>query len=325
MGVFNLGPGSEFIADDGTIVKPYKTAVPKGPLSVLSYNIGFASGPVQNTLADARSASEYRHNLDEIARVAEETDAGILLLQEVDINSRRSHYLNQLDYLQDRLEWPYAARTTTWKTFVPFEKIGRVHECVAILSRYPILKHEARVFKFEPRHRNVIFNLMLYLFFVWRSPIQYAQVEYQDAEVNVFNLHLDVFSRSNRALQICHLIDWIKRLGLEGNLIFGGDLNYQAELGRERKTDFKGYDPNHEKLPPFFRDVWQSLPGIREAFIQEESTREQIHENVTYPELEKRHDFVFFSADFEHLSSAVIDTITSSDHLPVHVVLGLRD
>ena len=53
--------------------------------------------------------------------------------------------------------------------------------------------------------------------------------------------------------------------------------------------------------------------------------RNQIHQQVTYPELAKRHDFVFFSSEFEYVSSTVVDNISSSDHLPVHVVPKLRD
>ena len=325
MGIADLGPKSNLILNADIIVKAYEAPQAKDHLSILSYNIGFGVGPVQVTVGETKPRSEFLHNLDEIARVVEETSADILLLQEVDLNSRRSHYLNQLHHLQERLAWPYAAYTTTWKTYVPFDKIGKVHECAAILSRYPILKNEARVYQFEPQHKNRLFNLLLYLFFVWKSVIQYGQVEYRGRKINLFNLHLDVFSRANRALQIQALIDWIKHLELEKNLIFGGDLNYHAELGRERKTDFRGYDPNLEKLPPFFVDVWQALPGIREAFIQEDSNRDQIHQQVTYPELAKRHDFVFFSSEFEYVSSTVVDNISSSDHLPVHVVLKLRD
>ncbi|MCZ6635239.1 MAG: hypothetical protein O7G87_17710, partial [bacterium] len=123
MGIFDLGLKSRFIRNADIIVKPYEAPTPKGHLSVLSYNIGFAVGPVQKTVGETRAKSEYLHNLNEIVRVVEETDADILLLQEVDLNSRRSHYLDQLQYLQDRLEWPYAACTTTWKTYVPFEKV----------------------------------------------------------------------------------------------------------------------------------------------------------------------------------------------------------
>jgi endonuclease/exonuclease/phosphatase family metal-dependent hydrolase len=155
--------------------------------------------------------------------------------------------------------------------------------------------------------------------------VQYAQIAYGDKKLNVFNLHLDVFSRNNRRFQIQKLIEWVKQDARDTHLVFGGDFNYQAELGRDQKADFKGYDPNDEKLPPFFQNVWTDLPGIQEAFMQADSSREQIHQHITFPELEKRHDFMFFSSEFEHISSTVIDTISSSDHLPVHVVVRMGD
>ena len=127
--------------------------------------------------------------------------------------------------------------------------------------------------------------------------VQYAQIAYGDKKLNVFNLHLDVFSRNNRRFQIQKLIEWVKQDARDTHLVFGGDFNYQAELGRDQKADFKGYDPNDEKLPPFFQNVWTDLPGIQEAFMQADSSREQIHQHITFPELEKRHDFMFFSSD----------------------------
>ena len=325
MGIFKLGPASKFFRNAGTIVKPFQPQVTRDQLNVMSYNMGFDVGPVQNTLGETKSESEYLHSLDEIVRIVEESETDILLLQEVDLNSRRSLNMNQLSYLQERLKWPHAACSTTWKCFVPFDKIGKVDECAAILSRYPICKHQARIYKFNPLHTNRLLNLMLYLFFVWRSPVQYVQIEFQDRKLNIFNLHLDVFSRRNRELQIENLIQWIKESGLDEHLLFGGDLNYHAELGRERREEFRDFHPDNEKLPPFFQDVWKALPGLQEAFIRESTPQEQIHQNVTFPELGKRHDFVFFSSDFEHVSSEVIQTISSSDHLPVLVKLTLQN
>ena len=85
MGIADLGPKSNLILNADIIVKAYEAPQAKDHLSILSYNIGFGVGPVQVTVGETKPRSEFLHNLDEIARVVEETSADILLLQEVDL------------------------------------------------------------------------------------------------------------------------------------------------------------------------------------------------------------------------------------------------
>jgi endonuclease/exonuclease/phosphatase family metal-dependent hydrolase len=74
-----------------------------------------------------------------IAEVINEIRPDILLLQEVDVNSRRTNYIDQLKWIMEHTYFNYAAYSYQWKTqFIPSDGLGRLHEVNAILSRWEI-------------------------------------------------------------------------------------------------------------------------------------------------------------------------------------------
>lgn len=310
---------SQFARDVAIRVKSYDPPEVRDGLRVITYNIGWAVGPYQETIKDRIELEAYKRNLDEIVRVVVEMNADIVLLQEVELGSDRSYGMDQLDYLQEKLGWKYAACAVDWNRYIPLEGVGKIHKCVAVLSRYPIVKHERKRFTFNPHLENRIVNFFYYPF-VWTSPTQYVQIAYKDKTLNVYNLHLSVFSRKNRALQMKDALDWIERGNLEQNLILGGDFNFHARVIR-KGINWKD-DVDYLHRPPFFQDIWRRIPGIQEAFINAHSTNEQIHQNVTFLEKKQRFDFIFFSDDFQKAGANVIHGISSSDHLPVYLELN---
>ncbi|MCP4103925.1 MAG: hypothetical protein GY749_00070 [Desulfobacteraceae bacterium] len=309
---------SEWQKEADIIVKPIDDVQPKGPLGILAYNIGFAVGPYQESLGVHKELSVLQRNLDAIVQTVNETHADILLLQEVDLHSTRTHELNQLAYLQDKLHWKYAAQAVDWSKYVPSKGLGKIHKCVAILSKYPIVKHEVKRFTFKPRLVNRIVNFF-YHPFLWQSPTQYVQIAYNNTQLHIFNVHFSVFGPENRLLQLQDLVSWITTLQSKDNVIIGGDFNFHAKIVRW-KYEAKG---GETETPVLFQPVWHSLPNMQEVFLDANSTSEQIHQQITYPELKKRYDFIFFSDNFEPGEGKIIDSISSSDHLPVFVQLSL--
>lgn len=84
------------------------------------------------------SKDEILRNLDLIADRINSVKPDILLLQEVDINSLRSAYVDELQYIVDHTYFCYAVYGFQWKAqFVPSDGIGRIHETNVILSRWP--------------------------------------------------------------------------------------------------------------------------------------------------------------------------------------------
>ena len=82
---------------------------------------------------------EIIRNLTAIANHINKVKPDILLLQEVDINSKRSAYIDQLRWLLDHTYFNYAVYGSQWKAqFIPSDGLGRMDEANVILSRWPI-------------------------------------------------------------------------------------------------------------------------------------------------------------------------------------------
>jgi len=84
------------------------------------------------------SKDEILKNMATIAERINTVKPDILLLQEVDINSLRSAYVDELQYIVDHTYFCYSVYGFQWKAqFVPSDGIGRIHEANVILSRWP--------------------------------------------------------------------------------------------------------------------------------------------------------------------------------------------
>jgi endonuclease/exonuclease/phosphatase family metal-dependent hydrolase len=130
--------------------------------------------------------------------------------------------------------------------------------------------------------------------------------------LHVFNVHLDVFQRAHRKTQIEALVKWVRVQGIKRNVIIGGDFNYQAVL-----RTYASHQPEDERLPPSFDGLWDLDLEIKEAFIRRWSTPDEIHAEVTFKELCRRPDLLFYSRGLAMTHAEIISKSTVSDHQPV--------
>lgn len=299
------------------VTSPSPAVRVKEEVTILSYNMGFAAGPVQHSLADDHPEEFFRRNLDSVVHLLKSSGADIALLQEVDLHSKRSHYVNQLEYIMKKTGWGYAAPVVDWDMFFPLRKEHRIRKATVVLSRYPIKSSSYRLNSAKSNFDNYLLNVFYYPL-LWKSCMQHVQVVLGDKTLNVFNNHLCVWTREARKDQFDVLMDWIREENLGNNLVIGGDFNYQAYI--------KGTEKPEEDMEksPFFSGIWEDIPGIGEAFMLPDTPKRKIHENITFPERNHRYDFMFFSKDFALKSSEVVGSIDASDHLPIVVKLRIK-
>ncbi|WP_434385902.1 endonuclease/exonuclease/phosphatase family protein [Melittangium boletus] len=81
--------------------------------------------------------------LTRVAALIREYDPDLLMLEEIEVDSRRSAYVDQVRYLLENTNLRYGAYMSTWDArYVPSEGVGRMDLGNAILSRYPIPRAE---------------------------------------------------------------------------------------------------------------------------------------------------------------------------------------
>jgi endonuclease/exonuclease/phosphatase family metal-dependent hydrolase len=113
-------------------------------IRVMTWNIRFGAGRIP-WFGDAcgnrviLTADEVYGSMQSIVDKINEVKPDVLLLQEVDINSKRSGYINELQDIIDNTYFNYAVSGYQWKAqFIPSDGLGRIEEANVILSRWKI-------------------------------------------------------------------------------------------------------------------------------------------------------------------------------------------
>ncbi|HJL78070.1 MAG TPA: endonuclease/exonuclease/phosphatase family protein [Candidatus Marinimicrobia bacterium] len=127
-----------------------KTNIQNSPdsLLVMTWNIRFGAARIPwfgDSCGDRviMTNSEVITHLDNIADYINSVQPDILLLQEVDVESKRSGYVDQVQWFLDNTYLNYGAYASMWQAqFIPSDGLGRVDAGNAILSRWEITDAE---------------------------------------------------------------------------------------------------------------------------------------------------------------------------------------
>jgi endonuclease/exonuclease/phosphatase family metal-dependent hydrolase len=178
-------------------------------------------------------ASHFEAALRGISTVLREHQIDIALLQEVDFNSSRSHHQNQLDLLAEQSGLTHRAPLITWTCpYVPYPGLeprthfGSVCSGGGILSRFPIQPLRTELLP-KPGENSLIYN-----FFYLHRFLQIVET----GGLKICNLHLEAFSKTNRALHLEHLA---RRLEKDQIDLAAGDFNGEISLPETLRGRFE--------------------------------------------------------------------------------------
>jgi len=194
-------------------------------LKILTWNMSFAYGlGSDGSNYVPRPAMHFENALASMAELIEGMDADIVLLQEVDFFSKRSHYQDQLGTLSRKSGLLYHQAAVSWDApYVPYpglspkNQFGRIKSGGGILSRFPIKNIQLDLLP-KPRENGKLYN-----FFYLNRYLQMVEIEGH----RLCNLHLEAFSKENRELQWVKLQDRLIDYDLD---LAAGDFNGTGEL-----------------------------------------------------------------------------------------------
>jgi endonuclease/exonuclease/phosphatase family metal-dependent hydrolase len=297
--------------------------------SVLSMNIGYAAlDKDQDFFMDGgtgvMSASEQdvRDNLKGIRDFFENIDADILMLQEVDLASRRSYQINEKDYLQETIQGGGVFAYNFKVPFVPIpphEPIGKVESGLLTINQFQV-KSADRIalpipFKWPVRTANLKRCLL-----VERLPISGSE-----KELILINLHLEAYDDgAGKAAQTKMLMDLLNAEYAKGNYcIAGGDFN-QTFPGMNEKFPIM----NQDFFAPGILSEDMLEPGWRFAFDGENPSCRLLNQ----PYSGNQNDTQYYIIDGFIVSPNVelqsVETINMdfeySDHNPVKIEVVLK-
>lgn len=227
--------------DAGYYVKLQKTNAPQpdSTVRVMTWNIrfGIGRGPWFGDACSYKviyAEEEIMSNLKLIAEKINLVKPDILLLQEADINSTRSAYIDQLRWLLDNTYFNYAVYGSQWKAqFIPSDGLGRMDESNAILSRWP-LSEAVRIQLDLRKDQSSIVR-----YFYERCCMVKAKVDIPGFEgFYVVNIHASAFATDEtKHLQLVRFKEELDHISASGVIfVAGGDLN-TVPPGSE-KTDY---------------------------------------------------------------------------------------
>ena len=159
-------------------------------------------------------------NMDKIAVKIQEIDPDIIMLQEVDIFSKRSGYTDQVQYLLDNTSMNYGCYASVWQAdYIASDGIGRIDMGNAILSKYELSDAE----RIQLRLRTDQSDLMKY-FYLRRNILK---VTLSELDLYAVNIHATAFATDDtKKKHIDKYIDVLSEINTAGNrFVSGGDLN----------------------------------------------------------------------------------------------------
>ena len=207
--------------------KTFSTPPNKDTLTVVTWNIRFGIGRAkwfgdscgELVLFDT---DEIQDGLELLAAKITAMDADILLLQEVDIDSKRSAYIDQVQWLLDNTAMNYGVYASMWEVqFVPSDGLGRVNTGNAILSRWPLSEAERIPLSLRGDQDDLV-----RAFYVRRNVLR-AKVNYPGSLFWAVDIHASAFSNDDtKQKQYVEFKDVLDELNAQGeHFVAGGDLN----------------------------------------------------------------------------------------------------
>ena len=197
--------------------------VPDSVFTIMTYNIGYLSGMLNNTSKD-RPKRIFEQNLKIAKSIIRKEKVDIATLQEVDFHSARSHFVDQEKALSDGF-FRYVARAVNWdKTYLPYpyfpisKQFGEIYSGQSILSKFPIESHQRYVLE-RPNHP------FYYDSFYIDRLAQIATVNIHDTKVKIINVHLEAFKVETRKKQIKFVLSLAKNYANDFPVILIGDFN----------------------------------------------------------------------------------------------------
>lgn len=165
------------------------------------------------------STNEVEDCLTKVSALIREYNPDILITEEIEVDSKRSAYVDQVRFILENTDLRYAMYGATWDArYVPSEGVGRVNLGNAIFSRYPITKAE-RIRQDDRTDQDPLTGT----FYIKRA-ISRAEIDLGNRTVAAFAVHTEAYDfDGTKQKQIKQIFEVLKAEELPW--VIGGDWN----------------------------------------------------------------------------------------------------
>ena len=240
------------------------------------------------------SAAQVEQNMESLYQMIREANPDILMLQEIELHSRRSAYYDMIQGVLDQTELNYGAYYETWHSrYIPSEGLGRMSLGNAIFSKHPIT-NSSKIAQVDREDQDALTQL----FYIHRS-IGRAEIELpNDLLIAAYVIHTEAYDEDGtKAKQINQIYDVVSTESLP--FILGGDFNELPPTAAriqgfsdERTTDVCGDDFDQPPytpsiMSPFYVELNPWIDDERYGTTEREQSRYFTH-SVLGPDEQNR-------------------------------------
>jgi endonuclease/exonuclease/phosphatase family metal-dependent hydrolase len=315
---------------------------PDRPLRVMNYNVKFGGGRIDfffDCFGDRvlMTKDEVIGNLSRLVEVINQYDPDVLVLQEVDVDSKRAAYVDQLQWLLDHTRLRYGVYASQWKAdYIPSDGLGAMDDGNGILSKYPLREAERIALSLRKEQSGIE-----RYFYLKRNVLRVRLDVPGKRPTFVVATHSDAYSKDGTKRQhIDRFKQELDALSGAGNTVLGvGDLNtlppgtdkqfgFPDSVCKDEEFVADDYRAEADWLDSLYADY---TPEIPLATYQADNASYFSHSVDKNSFWNRKLDYIFTNALVVPGSGLVhqdeahggIDTMPLSDHAPVSVEVEL--
>lgn len=282
----------DFVRRDAPVFEAAEiVAAPGDPaeLKVVAWNIKYGAGRLPfwfDCFGDRVQMSEakIKANMAGLYGMIKELDPDVLMVEEIELNSRRSAYYNMVQGILDNTGLNYGAYHQSWDSrYIASEGLGRMNLGMAMFSKYPIVKSE----DIKQAERTDL-DALTHPFYIKRV-IGRSEVELgPDRRVAAYVVHTEAYDvDGTKQKQIDQIYEEVMQDSLP--VLLGGDFNelppsalVKEGFPDERTTpvcgdDFEQPPYTPEVLQRFFDDLTPAISLDRIGTTEEAQRRYYTH------------------------------------------------
>ncbi len=278
--------------------------------TVVTYNIGYLSG-LTNNQAINTNQQLFDNNLETVIKALKPFQPDFIGFQEIDIDSKRSFNVNQVNEIGEALNFPQGAIAINWdKNYLPFPyfpfsaHFGRILSGQAVLSRYPINSNERIVLE------NITNKPFFYKAFYIDRVAQITKIDIKGRSLILINVHLEAFDVSTRKKQTEFLQKLLSKYVNEYPVLLIGDFNSSLINGENPQPTI---------------NLLLNNPSLKSVVPREQLTDEK---STTFPSDKPiaKLDYIFYTPKtIEIVEWQIIsEAKQASDHLPLMMKFRFR-
>ena len=210
-----------------------KTPVIGEKYKIMTWNIGYA-GLDKDTdffmdggkMVFPIDKNHVEKSLNHIIKSSKKMDADIKFFQEVDINSKRTYHINQVEKIRKNLGGNTSFALNFKADFIPYPipPMGKVESGIMTQTDFKIKKSKRYQQEIPHKFPTRLVNLKRAF-----NP-SYIDIKNSDKKLVIVNVHLDAYESGNkgRVTQTKEIINFVNKEYKKGNyVIVGGDFNQE--------------------------------------------------------------------------------------------------